>query len=234
MSKGKYTGLALLDLQKAFDTVDHHISCEKLRAMSVESVGWFYSYLSGRSQIVKINEHCSETRNISRGVPQRSILGPLLFLCYINDMNISVSCKLLLHADDSILIVPHKDVDVIKNRLGKELESCNNWMINNKLSLHLGKTEIMFVGSKAKLKKNLDDFNITCLGQEIKGVKSVKYLGVHLDQCVSGELNYIKIIKRINPRLKFMYRQAKDLDEKIKKTLCSALIQPHFDYAWSS
>ena len=190
MSKGKYTGLALLDLQKAFDTVDHHILCEKLRAMGVESVEWFYSYLSGRSQIVKIDEHCSETRNISCGVPQGSILGPLLFLCYVNDMKISVSCKLLLYADDSILVVPHKDVDVIKNRLGKELESCNTWMINNKLSLHLGKTEIMLVGSKTKL-KNVDDFNITCLGQEINGVKSVKYLGVHLDQCVSGELNCI-------------------------------------------
>ncbi len=79
MSEGKYTGLALLDLQKAFDTVDHHILCEKLRIMGVEPMEWFYSYLSGRSQIVKINEHCSETRNISCGVPQGSILGPLLF-----------------------------------------------------------------------------------------------------------------------------------------------------------
>ncbi len=64
--------------------------------------------------------------------------------------------------------------------------------------------------------KNVDNFSITCLGQEIKGVKSVKYLGVQLDQCVSGELNHCKqIIKRINARLKFMYRQAKYLDQKI-------------------
>ncbi len=127
--------------------------------------------------MVKIDEHCSETRNVSCGVPQGSILGPLLFLCYVNDMKISVSCKLLLYADDSILIVPHKDVNFIKNRLGKELESCNTWMINNKLSLHLGKTEIMLVGSKTKL-KNVDNFNITCLGQEINGVKSVKTISV--------------------------------------------------------
>ncbi len=148
-------------------------------------------------------------------------------------MKISVSCKLLLYADDSILIVPHKDVNVIKNRLGKELESCNTWMINNKLSLHLGKAEIMLVGSKTKL-KNVDNFNITCLGLEINRVKTVKYLGVHLDQCVSGVLNCTQIIKRINARLKFMYKQAKDVYEKKKKTLCSVLIQPHFGYACSS
>ncbi len=93
------------------------------------------------------------------------------------------------------MIVPNKDVDFIKNRLRKELESCNTWMINNKLSLHLGKTELMLVGSKTKL-KNVDDFNITCLAQEINGVKSVKYLGVQLDQCVSGVLDCKLIIKR--------------------------------------
>ncbi len=89
--KGKYTSIALLDLQKAFDTIDHDILCEKLRAMGVESVEWFCSYLSGRSQIVKIDEHCSETRNVLCGVPQGSILGPLLFLCYVNNMKITVS-----------------------------------------------------------------------------------------------------------------------------------------------
>ena len=232
-SKGNYTGLVFLDLQKAFDTVDHYILCNKLRAMGVKSVEWFYSYLCGRSQIVKIDEHCSEACNISCGVPQGSILGPLLFLCYVNDMKISVSCQLLLYADDSVLIVSHKDPEVVANRLGKELETCNTWMINNKLSLHLGKTETMLVGSKKKLEK-VHNFKITCLGQTIEGVKSVKYLGVFLDRCASGELNCQLVIKRINARLKFMYRQAKDLNQKVKKTLCSALIQPHFDYACSS
>ncbi len=71
-------------------------------------------------------------------------------------------------------------------------------MINNKLSLHLGKTEVMLGGSKTKL-KNINNFNVTCLGQEINGVKSLKYL-VHLGQCVSGELNFKQIIKRINAR----------------------------------
>ena len=106
---------------------------------------------------MKIDEQCLETGNISCGVSQGSILDPLLFLCYVNDMKINVSCQLLLYADDSILIVSHKDVDVIVNRLGKELELCNTWMINNKLSLHLGKAEIMLKGSKTFV---FDPFNI--------------------------------------------------------------------------
>ncbi len=81
-------------------------------------------------------------------------------------------------------------------------------MINNKLSLHLGKTEIMLVGLKTTL-KNVDDFNITCLGQEINGVELVKYLGVQLDQCVSGELNCKQIIKRINFKVKIHVQKSK-------------------------
>ena len=120
--------------------------------MGVKLGECFYSYLSGRSQIVKIDEQCSETGKIFCEVPQGSILGPLLFICYVNDMKINVSCQLLFYADDSILIVSHHVVDVIINKLGKELELCNTWMTNNKLSLHLGKIEVMLIGSKTTRK----------------------------------------------------------------------------------
>ena len=109
-SRGLYTGMIMLDLQKAFDTVDHNILCEKLKVMGVDSVEWFSSYLSGRSQTVNVNETFSDILPITCGVPQGSILGPLLFLCYVNDMPISISkdCKLLLYADDSAIIFSHK------------------------------------------------------------------------------------------------------------------------------
>ncbi len=118
-SIGNYTGMVLLDLQKAFDTVDHAILCQKLKTMGIESVGWFHSYLTSRKQIVCVNGVVSEYRNVSCGVPQGSLLGPLLFLCYVNDMEISVNCKLLLYGDDNALLVSHKDPEDILETLGK-------------------------------------------------------------------------------------------------------------------
>ena len=98
-----------------------------------------------------VNDVSSEPGIVTCGVPQGSILGPLLFLCYINDMPISIECKLLLYADNSALIVSGFNSKQIGEELSRELESCRQWLIDNKLSLHLGKTEAILFGSKRKL-----------------------------------------------------------------------------------
>merc|ERR1712236_57342 len=116
-SKRNYVGMVLLDLQKAFDTVDHEILCNKLEAMGINFTKWFKSYLGGRQQMVIANETRSDPGIVSCGVPQGSILGPLLFLCYVNDMPISIKCKLLLYADDSALIVSGSDPQTIADTL---------------------------------------------------------------------------------------------------------------------
>ena len=123
--------------------------------MGVGSVDWFMSYLSGRNQFVQVNGNLSDFSHIICGVPQGSILGPLLFLCYENHMTISISteCKLLLYADDSAILFSHKDPEVVSRKLSSELESCSKWLVDNKLSLHLGKTECIWFGSRRKLKK---------------------------------------------------------------------------------
>ncbi len=94
---------------------------------------------------------------ITCGVSQGSILGPLLFLCYVNDMSVSVKSKLLLYADDSALLVSHRDHRVISNTLSQELESCNEWLTENRV--HLGKTEAILCGTKRKM-KNTEDFEV--------------------------------------------------------------------------
>ncbi len=232
---GNYTGMVLLDLQKAFDTVDHEILCNKLQAMGIheDSVKWFKSYLSQRQQIVSANQVDSMPMEITCGVPQGSILGPLLFLCYVNDMPTSVNCNLLLYADDSVLFTSGKDPQVISEILSHELESCRQWLIDNKLSLHLGKTESILFGSKIKLSR-VDDFNVACDGKIITPTNSVKYLGITLDNDLSGESVAESIIKKTSSRLSFLYRQRKFLNERTRKTLCTALIQCHFDYCCSS
>ena len=94
----------MIDLQKAFDTVDHSILLDKMKAMGVSSLPWFHSYLSGRTQCVEVDGVRSDFANVTCGVPQGSILGPLLFLMYINDMHRSVDCRLSFYADHSALV----------------------------------------------------------------------------------------------------------------------------------
>ena len=112
-------GMVIVDQQKVFDTVNHKILLDKLRAMGEcqNAVQWFKSSLSDREQLVNIADTSSEFRTVSCGVPQGSILRSLLFLKYVNDMKAAVKCKLLLYADDSALLVSGKDVSEVERTL---------------------------------------------------------------------------------------------------------------------
>ena len=232
MDNGLYTGMALLDVQKAFDCVDHHILCQKLEHMGIES-SWFQSYLSNRKQIVTLGEAISNTCNVNCGVPQGSLLGPLLFLIYSNDMKAAVKCKLLLYADDSVLLVSHKNPEIVSRTLGEEMENCYNWMVDNRLSMHAGKTELILFASKRKLRK-VQNFQVVFQNFKIQAQKSVKYLGVFLDNDLSGTSMVEGIIKKASSRLKFLFRQGKNLDLNCRKLLGSAIVQSHLDYCCSS
>ena len=144
IGKGKFVGMVLIDLQKAFDTVDHGILIEKLRAMGADNIDWFRSYLSDRRQCVDIAGNMSDFLPISCGVPQGSILGPLLFLVYINDMSLSLNCMLSLYADDSALLFSHRDSSVIAERLSMALGACKKWLVDNFPSM-LEKLKVSFL-----------------------------------------------------------------------------------------
>ena len=105
----------MLDLQKAFDTVDHDILCKTLEEIGIVSVSWFRSYSSGRQQVVTVDGATSSPGIVTCVVPQGNILGPLLFLCYVNDMATSTEadCKLILYLDDSAILFAYKDPKVI-------------------------------------------------------------------------------------------------------------------------
>merc|ERR1712081_62848 len=152
--------------------------------MGFDNHKWFESYLKGRKQMVVANDTTSEPGIVNFGVPQGSILGSLLFLCYVNDMPMSVKCKLLLYADDSTLIISGSDPKVIADTLSFELNSFRQWLIDNKLSLHLGKTESILFGSKRKLRK-VNSFVVRCGQIKVTIVKSVKYLGLQIDNDLS-------------------------------------------------
>ena len=189
--------MVLIDLQKAFDTIDHGILLDKMNCLgfSNSTVAWFNSYLTNRSFIVNVGKEYSSPGKLSCGVPQGSILGPLLFLLYVNDMPQAVNSELLLYADDTCLIYKGKDTKTIQEQLNRDFNSLCEWFIDNKLSIHFGKekTKSILFGIKGHL-SNQTDLNIKYGDIKIKQHSKVTYLGCILDSNLSRESMATKVV----------------------------------------
>ena len=148
-------------------------------------------------------------------------------------MSISLSCRLSLYADDSALLFAHRDSQVIANHLSSELSKCKRWLVDNRLSLHVGKTEALLFGSKRRL-KGVENFGISCDGTPVERKFTVKYLGALLDANLNSSAHVGNLMKVCAGRMAFLYRNSAFLDKKCRQTLCSALIQPYMDYCCSS
>ncbi|XP_076064536.1 uncharacterized protein LOC143038827 isoform X1 [Oratosquilla oratoria] len=145
----------------------------------------------------------------------------------------AVKCKLLLFADDSALIVSGRDPVEVEEKLSVELSSVQDWLIDNRLSLHLGKTESIVFASKPNLRKR-SDVQVRCGVHVLESKQEVTYLGIPLDQSLSGNAITDKIVSKCSHKVKFLYRKARNFDLETKKLLVSAFLQHHFDYACSS
>ena len=138
INSGEMTGVAVIDLRKAFDTVNHKIRIDKLSVIGASSITLkrFKSYLSNRIQRVSYNDVVSDAWPVSAGVAQGSILEPLLFLTFMNDMpNVIKHGKISMYADDTTLYVSDKDVNVISKRLTEDVRTITTWLRMNKLFL---------------------------------------------------------------------------------------------------
>jgi ribonuclease P/MRP protein subunit RPP40 len=197
LEKGSFTIGIFLDFSKAFDTVNHSILLAKLHKYGVRGVAnqWIKSYLSNRQQFCTINGYSSAKQYINCGVPQGSILGPLLFLIYINDLpNFSSSITSLLFADDSNLFASGPDLSTLQLQINIELPKLSSWLKANRLSLNISKTHAMIFGPR-------NDSTLTTSikidGITLNTVSKTKFLGVILDNKLSWKDHALYTAKKM-------------------------------------
>ena len=194
IDNGNFVCGIFIDLEKAFDTVNHEILCEKLNYYGLRGKvnDLIKSYLNNRKQFVSINGAESEVRNVTCGVPQGSSLGPLLFLIYINDFRFCLDKTETGHfADDTYILYGSNKLNTIETIVNTELKLVSNWLRLNKLSLNTTKTELVIFRSKrSKLER---DIIIKLNGKRLTPTDNVKYLGMYLDNYLSWDFHIHKL-----------------------------------------
>ena len=235
---GDLTGVAFIDLRKAFDTINHDILMVKLRSLgcTISSLKWFASYLSGRTQRVYLNKAFSKPQSLVSGVPQGSILGPLLFSIYVNHIASSVSDGIVdMYADDTTLTVKGKTAGEVAIKLSLALTQISSWLNDNRLVLNYDKTNVMIIGSRSKL-TDITEFNVEVNAVVLKRVNNTKCLGVIIDDELKWNDQVDKVVSTVQAKLGMLRRVKPFIPVESMKMLYGAFILPHFDYCsqvWS-
>ena len=208
----------------------------KFMNFSKDTIEWFRSYLNNRKFMVNVETSFSDPADLKCGVPHGSILGLFIFILYINDIPRAIEdCDVRLYADDTCISFKHKNIKIIEEKLNSDFNNICDWFLDYKLSIHFGeiKTKSILFSPK-NLKKKADDIVIKRHDVILRQFSTVEYLGCLLDCTQSGEAMTLKVLNKINGRLRYLYRQSKYLNTMLRRMLCNALIQPRFDYACSA
>ena len=234
----------LIDFSKAFDTLDHNILLGKLNYYGIQGVAlsWFKNYLTGRTQYVNYNGIKSEEIKLTTGVPQGSVLGPLLFLIYINDLcSASKIFHAILFADDTSLTAtmssfsPFRpktkmDFEILSNRINNELKLINEWLQINKLSLNVDKTKYMIFSNRQRNIEIYNQLNLKINNEEIKRVFSFNFLGIMINDKLDWSDHMTYISQKILPVISTINKLKHILPSRILKMIYNSLILSRLHY----
>ena len=233
-----------LDLSKAFDTISHNILLHKLDHYGICGVckDWFASYLSNRKQYTTINDHTSSLLNITTGVPQGSILGPILLLIYINDICYSSNLKLLCFADDTTAYQSGPNINNLITDVNAQLEHLYDWLCSNKLSLNVKKTYYTIFRPHSNIKLQLNQ-QILIKNEPIQQIgqanehDAVKFLGIYIDKHLTWDRQISATCANISKSIFAINRVKKFLPHAALKSVYFALIHSRMQYgieAWGN
>ena len=240
MDKGKMNSVVFLhvDIRKAFDTVNHKILLDKLNHYGIrdEELSFFSSYLHRHTQCCSVNEHKSTFSEITCGVPQGSILGPLLFIIYMNDLPSYVQdVHITMYADDTSIDRAFQTCQQLKEELPPAFAKVCKWLKINKLSLNTVKTEFMLIGTSQHLNQ-LDQnpestpYAIVIDQKEVRRVKCVKYLGMIVDDKLTWSQHVDYISSKITCDIGILKRIRHFIPKESLLLLYHTLIEPYFKY----
>ena len=231
-NSGNISLAAFIDIKKAFDSVNYVILLKKLEQYGIRnrSLSLIENYLSRRQQCTLANGMRSLVQPLTCGVPQGSILGPLFFLLYINDcISADDDHRTMLYADDSVLYVSGKDIDVLTDRLSQALNKFYIWTSRNKLTMNESKTKIMTFASRIKLNR-FQKPKIVLNGTTLKSVVSYKYLGVILDEELNFVIHTRNLIKNVRYKSLLLYRIRPFMTKEALLRIYKSHVTPVIDY----
>ncbi|CAL1671997.1 unnamed protein product [Lasius platythorax] len=236
IAEGKMIGVVFLDLRRAFEVVNRKILISKLEGYGLkESVlNWFKSYLDNRTQRVKFNGILSPPVNVDVGVPQGSVLGPLLFLLYINDITevIKDTCEIKLFADDAIIYTAGYSSKEISDKLNEKMKKIEKWLKINRLKLNIDKTKVMLLrGVRKKVME--ENFRVIMQNKMLEVVSEIKYLGVIIDKNLNFSAHVDYISKKVGAKLGIMRRTGASMSSYMKCTVYKAVVAPILEYCAS-
>ena len=221
-----------VDLQKAFNTVEHDILLSKLEHYGIRGLAnnWFKSYLSNRKQYVSINGYDSNLADVKFGVPQGSVLGPLLFLIYINDLNQALRfCKVHHFADDTNLIHFSKSVYRLNKYVSLDLKNLTCWLNVNRIPFNVKKTELVIFKHQRKKLDSPIKIKLNC--KRLYPSKSVKYLGIKIDENLNWKQHIHDIAVKLNRANALLFAIRNYVNKHILRTISFAIFDSHINYA---